>query len=1066
MRFILKARWLILVLWLVAVVGLVMTAPNMEKLVREKGQIGVPDGYSSSDAAALMKEMNKSESTNANGLSTIVVFHRPEGLTSSDITEVKRAVQLLRDSKATSGITSVTSPFDAKELEAQMIAKDGKTILTVLNVALNDRSLSQARDALYNTVSDVKVDHYFSGGWLIDEDVVVSSQNGLKKTEGITVVLILVILFIVFRSLIAPFIPLLTVGLSYVAAQSIVAFLVDGLDFPLSQFTQIFMVVVMFGIGTDYCILLISRFKEELAHRGDKTEAIIATYRTAGKTVLVSALVVLVGFASIGFSTFSLYQSAVAVAVGIAVMMVALVTFVPFFMAVFGKAIFWPTRGSLEHKPSALWATVGRFSLKRPLLALAVIAAISVPFLSVYKSSLSFNSLEEIGSQYKSATAFQIISDSFGPGETLPSTVVMKAKKPLDTQEGLAMLEQVGRELAKVDGVKTVRGATRPIGEPLSDLQVTKQVETVGTGLGQGAGGLTDISKGLAEASSSLGANAPALKQAAAGAGQLVDGTTALKSGVVQLGDGIKGIERGLQDGSAGAGELKGGLQQAKQSADQLVAAGQDLLTGYKELGKGLGQLQLAYSDVAAKATALANGLTDVSGGLGELAKKYPDMAKDPAFVKAQGVVTQLGKDAALLSSSMKELNGQLDGLTGGLKQANSGYEQALSGQKQLTAGLATLANGLGDLQAGIVQAATGQGQIATQLPGVTQGLDKLAAGQKDLQSGFSQLDGQLGQLTSGLNQSVSGLSQVTGGLKSAQDFLKQLSSAPNKEITGWYVPGEALKSKDFQESLNVYLSKDRTIAKFDVVFKGNPYAVETLGKTSELKDAVTRALKGTAFADSTYGVGGVTSSYNDLNQISTKDYSQTVIFMLIGIGLILIVLFRSLVIPFYLLLSLVITYFTSMAIAEVIFVRMLGYTGLSWTVPFFGFVLLVALGVDYSIFLMDRFKEYGHLRAEEAILLAMKNMGTVIMSAALILGGTFAAMLPSGVQSLLQIATIVLSGLALYAFVMLPLFIPVMVRTFGEANNWPFMGRRDRNQASSETSASTESTNTHTMMH
>jgi RND superfamily putative drug exporter len=154
------------------------------------------------------------------------------------------------------------------------------------------------------------------------------------------------------------------------------------------------------------------------------------------------------------------------------------------------------------------------------------------------------------------------------------------------------------------------------------------------------------------------------------------------------------------------------------------------------------------------------------------------------------------------------------------------------------------------------------------------------------------------------------------------------------------------------------------------------------------------------------------------------------------------------------------------MAIAEVIFVRMLGYTGLSWTVPFFGFVLLVALGVDYSIFLMDRFKEYGHLRAEEAILLAMKNMGTVIMSAALILGGTFAAMLPSGVQSLLQIATIVLSGLALYAFVMLPLFIPVMVRTFGEANNWPFMGRRDRNQASSGTSASTESTNTHTMMH
>ena len=73
-----------------------------------------------------------------------------------------------------------------------------------------------------------------------------------------------------------------------------------------------------------------------------------------------------------------------------------------------------------------------------------------------------------------------------------------------------------------------------------------------------------------------------------------------------------------------------------------------------------------------------------------------------------------------------------------------------------------------------------------------------------------------------------------------------------------------------------------------------------------------------------------------------------------------------------------------------------------------------------------------------------MKNMGAVIMSAAVILGGTFAAMLPSGVMSLLQIATIILCGLFLYALAMLPLFIPVMVRTFGAANWWPFMGQRE----------------------
>ena len=83
----------------------------------------------------------------------------------------------------------------------------------------------------------------------------------MKRTELITVIFILVILIVVFRSVVTPWIPLLTIGISYLTAQSVVAYLVEYMDFPLSTFTQIFMVAVMFGIGTDYCILLISRFR-------------------------------------------------------------------------------------------------------------------------------------------------------------------------------------------------------------------------------------------------------------------------------------------------------------------------------------------------------------------------------------------------------------------------------------------------------------------------------------------------------------------------------------------------------------------------------------------------------------------------------------------------------------------------------------------------------------------------------------------------------------------------------------------------------------------------------------
>ncbi|MBL0385182.1 MMPL family transporter [Tumebacillus sp. ITR2] len=1040
MKTIVKLKWFWLVLWLVAAVGLALSAPNMEQLVRDKGQINVPDGYSSSTAAKLIEEMNQDKPQGAHEEAAVLVFHDDKGLSSSEMDEAKTAVENLKKNQDQYGIVSVISHFDTKELEKNMVSKDGKTLLVLVNVSTKDRTPAEARDALNKAVADVKVEHYYTGNMLINEDVVQSSQDGLKKTEWITVVFILGILFIVFRSLVAPFIPLLTVGISYLVSQSVVAFLVDLFDFPLSNFTQIFMVAVMFGIGTDYCILLISRFKEELAHGHDRVTAILNTYKTAGRTVFFSGLAVLVGFASIGFSTFVLYRSAVAVAVGVAVLLIALVTLVPFFMGVMGKAIFWPSKGALEHKDSKLWGSVGNFSLKRPLWALVILAIIIVPFLSAYKGATSFNSLEELGDKYDSVKAFNAISNSFGPGESMPSKVVVKVDKPMDTSAGLATVEQISRELLQVDGVKAVRSATRPSGDAVEEFGVPKQATQLGDGLGQGTDALGQINKGLTDASNALSSNAPKLNEAVAGASQLVDGTNALKSGVVQLGDGLKQIEKGLRDGSVGAADLSKGLKQAKSSADQLAAAAKELQGHYNEMGTGLDQLSKAYDGVATQSAGLAQGLADVGTGLNGLSQKYPDLQKDPDFLKTQGALTQLQSGATQLSEGLKQLNEKLTAVSTGMTQANAGYKQAADGQAALAQGLAQLSAGLDQLQAGIAKAADGQGQIVTKLPSVTTGFDQLTTGQKQLQSGFAQLNGQLGQLTDGLNKSTDGLSQVSGGLKTANDYLKELSANPNQNLSGWYIPDEALQNADFQKALDSYMSKDRKIITFDVVFDGNPYAVDTLKKVDGLTDAVARALKGTDYSNATYAVNGVTSINNDLKNISAADYSRTVMLMLIGIGLILILMFRSIVMPLYILGSLMLTYYSSLAIAEVIFVRVLGHTGISWAVPFFGFVLLMALGVDYSIFLMDRFKEYRDMKPNDAILLAMKKMGGVIISAAVILGGTFAAMLPSGVMSLLEIATIVLCGLTLYALVMLPLFIPVMVRMFGEANYWPFM--------------------------
>ncbi len=1039
MNFIIKRKWVVLLAWIVIVATMFVLAPNMGDLVREKGQITVPDEYSSSLAGKIMRDVQKDEG-GGDDTQVALVFHSKEKLTSSEVKEAERAIRLLEEKKDELGITEILTHFNEKNLENQLVSKNGKAILASITIDWNGREGTELRDQLYGAIKDVKVEHAYTSEWLINEDLVLSSQEGLKKTEGITVVFILVVLLLVFRSFVAPLVPLVTVGFTYLGSQSIVSFLVDQFDFPISTYTQIFLVAVLFGIGTDYCILLLSRFKEELTQKETVAEAIVETYRNAGRTVLFSGIAVMIGFAAIGLSQFILYQSAAAVAVGVALLLVALFTIVPFFMAVLGQKLFWPSKSKGEHGDSKLWTLFGKFSLSRPFVSLLVVAAICVPFLITYDGELSYDSLDEISGNVGSIKAFNAIADSFSPGEAMPTQVVLKNDEKMDSVEYIALAEKISEELDKVDLVDTVRSVTRPTGEPIEDFLVAKQAETLESGLGEGKDGLTKISDGLQEASSELSKSEPGLKSATDGINELITGTSKLQTGLTEVQTNLAKIEDGIRQGSAGSTEIKKGLEQAKAGAEQLLTKYRtDLLSNYQFMGQKLSELSVGYQQIGKG----ISGLSDSTGALfNHLDTNYAELAGDQQYQILKGTINGIlhGVPNAQpgLVDSLKQLNNGIAGINDGMTKANAGFDFALQqGGKELGAGLEQLIQGIEKQQEGLNQLANGQGQIVSNVPKLTDGLTGVNEGHKQLLDGFGDIGGQLSQLTDGLEQSADGLNQVSDGLGSAQEYLAGLSKAEG--TSGFYLPSEVLESEDFAEVLDVYMSKDRKVMTFDVIFETNPYSNEAIAKVADIKNAVERATKETKLENAVVAVGGITSTNADLDTMSSQDYSRTVVLMLIGISIILVFLFRSLIMPIYIIGSLILTYFTTMAINEVIFVNILGYGGISWAVPFFSFVILVALGVDYSIFLMDRFNEYKDLMIAQAMFMAMKKMGTVIISAAVILGGTFAAMMPSGMLSLLQIASIVIVGLFLYAFVVLPLFIPVMVKNFGAANWWPF---------------------------
>jgi putative drug exporter of the RND superfamily len=1039
-RAILKGKWIILVVWVAVIAGLFVTAPNMENLVREKGQITVPEGYSSTIANKILSDV-QSEENKGNDLQTALVFYNENGLTEEDFSQAETAVGELEKNKEELGISSILTHFNQEELKDQLVSEDGKTILVSLNVTAGGREGKEISKDLYQALEKVELEHYYTGNWVISEDLVTNSQEGLKKTEGITVVFILIVLLLVFRSAVAPVIPLVTVGFSYLAAQSVVAILVDKVNFPLSTFTQIFLVAVLFGIGTDYCILLLSRFKEEMAKDDNVVEAIVETYRTAGKTVFFSGVAVMIGFAAIGFSTFKLYQSAAAVAIGVAILLLALVTVVPFFMAVLGKKLFWPSRGKLEHGESKFWGFAGKFALARPLIAFILVGLISVPFLFTYNGDLSFNSLEEISDDFDSIKGFNIIADSFGPGESMPTQIVIKNDDEMNTTEYMAIIEKLSQELSNVEDVASVRSVTRPTGEPIDDLYISGQVGALEDGLGQGNDGIKQIRDGLSEAGSQLVENQPQLDAAANGLEQIIGGTNEVKSKLGELQAGLTKIEQGLTLGSTSLTEARVGLATIESELRKVIVGSNIILEGYKKTEAGLGALKNEYGKIALGLNEMNQTMAVANQYFANLEGDYGDIQSNLNYQAIKMTVQGSQQGLSELIGGLNALDIELTNTLMGLNQANSQFATVIAGQEELVNHMGPLVTGIKTLEDYLYEMEDGQGKAVAGIPQFNSGLTDLSNGQQEILSGFKEMGGQISQLADGLTQSADGLTEVSNGLNSAQEYLADVS---NQKQNGFYIPQDVLDSKDFEQALDAYMSNDRKVMTIDVVFGKNPYSNDAISRVSELEDTVKRVVKDTKLENAQVALGGVSSMHKDLDAISKGDYSRTVVLMLAGIFIILIILLRSIIMPIYLIGSLILTYYTSMAISEVIFVNWLGYTGISWAVPFFAFVILIALGIDYSIFLMDRFNEFKHLPVEQAILISMKKMGTVIISAAVILGGTFAAMMPSGVLSLLQIATILLIGLLLYALVMLPLFVPVMVKTFGEANWWPFRKNTD----------------------
>jgi uncharacterized membrane protein YdfJ with MMPL/SSD domain len=240
-------------------------------------------------------------------------------------------------------------------------------------------------------------------------------------------------------------------------------------------------------------------------------------------------------------------------------------------------------------------------------------------------------------------------------------------------------------------------------------------------------------------------------------------------------------------------------------------------------------------------------------------------------------------------------------------------------------------------------------------------------------------------------------------------------------------------------------VSPDREVAVIQVTLDVNPYSDEALAAVPGLRDAARDAAAEAGLAPEAVLVGGETAVSYDTRAAQTRDERVVLPAILLAIGLILGLLLRSVVAPVYLLLTIVLSYFAALGLTVFFFQTVLGQSGIGPGVPFLLFLFLVALGVDYNIFLMARVREETARHGlEQGTLRALARTGGVITSAGVILAGTFAALTTLPLRDLVQLGFAVAVGVLLDTFVVRSLMVPAIVLLLGRWNWWPNHARME----------------------
>ena len=447
-KFVARARWWVIGAWIVAAVVIAMTAPALQS-TQDQSEF-LPSHYESVQALTVQQEAFPERGE----IGAIVVFDRKDGgkLTEDDQATVSSiADQLNTESYDNLGTATATPASENGLVQAIFVqVKPGKN-------AFDPAAIEDARDLRADVaplVEGTDLRAGVTGPAAQSLDSQEAADQALAVVSIVTLLLIVVLLALIFRSVIACLLPILTVALVGTTANGLIAMANEAFDLKADSSISVILFIVLFGIGTDYILFFLFRYREALRMGFDGRGAVSHAVERAGEAIASAGGAVIIAFMAMVLSSLSIFRSiGPALAIAVAMAVLAALTLVPAVVAVLGpRVIAWPSKKWMVEPEGTRFRAIGRSVSAHPV-RFAVASAGSLAVLSLF--ALGFNPTFDFSDSStdntESGQALITLQKGEPVGASDPTTVLLQSTdgQPLDKAE----LDAYATDLGDATGV-------------------------------------------------------------------------------------------------------------------------------------------------------------------------------------------------------------------------------------------------------------------------------------------------------------------------------------------------------------------------------------------------------------------------------------------------------------------------------------------------------------------------------------------------------------------------------------------------------------------------------------